>query len=190
MILNTFYSQPHLRALGLACLLTAFFTFTGSAQTTEETERLRREVDELRFKNEALQAGFRNQYTQIELMREEIARLQNERLAQPLSPPKTDEVEATPPPSPWSASAALGANLNRGNNNSHRVKAEIKGVRTTELDCLTLAFEAESGENEGTLASEYLEGQVDYRRDIHEKLFWFGLLRGRRDAVADLEYRL
>ncbi|MEM6884756.1 MAG: DUF481 domain-containing protein [Verrucomicrobiota bacterium] len=169
--------------LALCALIT-----TLPANAEQQTEaQLRQQITELKQKNEALREGFRNQNQKIEEMQAEIARLKQ--------PPAPETPASTTPDlkakskTVWETEVALGANLSRGNNDSHRVKGEIKSKRTTEKDRLILALAAEAGENEGTSTSEYIEGQADYRRDIHERLYWYALLNGRRDAIADLDYR-
>ncbi len=155
----------------------------------EQTEaQLRQQIAELTQKNEALKAGFINQNEKIDQMQEEIARLKQPKEV-------TETANTTPDLKPkskqiWETEIALGANLSRGNNDSHRIKAEVKSKRETEVDRLILALVAEAGENEGTTSSEYIEGQADYRRDIHERLYWYALLNGRRDAIANLDYRM
>jgi len=149
--------------------------------------QLRQQIAELKQKNQSLREGFASQSLEIEEMKSEIARLK-----QPPAPEAPASI--TPDLKPkseriWETEVALGANLSRGNNDSHRIKAEIKSKRTTEIDRLILALAAEAGENEGTSTSEYIEGQADYRRDIHERLYWYALLNGRRDAIASLDYR-
>ncbi|MEM1156828.1 MAG: DUF481 domain-containing protein [Verrucomicrobiota bacterium] len=173
-------------SLTCTALLTLLFALPISADPLTETQLLQ-QIAELKQKNEALREGFRNQNVKIKEMQEEIARLK-----QPPAP--QTPASATPDLKPkseriWETEIALGANLSRGNNDSHRVKGEVKSKRTTEVDRLILALAAEAGENEGTSTSEYLEGQADYRRDIHERLYWYTLLNGRRDAIADLDYR-
>lgn len=158
------------------------------ASADEQTEALlRQQIAELKQKNEALRQGFLNQNEQIEAMKSEIARLKQP--AEPAGPASTKPDLTAKSKSVWKTELALGANLSRGNNDSHRVKGEVKSTRKTQKDRLALGLIAEAGENEGTKSSEYIEGQADYRRDIHDRLYWYALLNGRRDAIANLDYR-
>jgi len=168
----------------LVISLSAVFPANGNDSTEAE---LRRQIIKLKQKNASLSAGFIKQHQQIEQMREEIASLKQPATAatENINPELTSQSQGI-----WETELALGANLSRGNNDSQRVKAEIKSTRTTEVDRLTLALAAETGQNEGTTTAEYIDGEADYSRDIHERLYWYALLNGRRDAIADLEYRV
>ena len=150
-----------------------------------DAQALQQEITRLKQKNAALQQSITHQTTQIDSLKAEVERLK----APATAPAPAKEVMSEKSNEIWSAEVALGANLSRGNNDSHRVKGEIKGVRKTEVDRLTLGLEAEYGENEGDTSSEYIEGIVDYRRDIVERLYWYAQLKGRRDALANLDYR-
>ena len=173
----------------LLCILTPLILFSALPVAAEpETEtQLRQQIAELKKKNEALRQGFVNQSEKIQEMQAEIARLQQP--PAPAAPASTKPDLKPKSQSIWETEVALGGNLSRGNNDSHRVKGEIKSTRKTEQDRLVLAGTAEIGENEGDKTTEYIEGQVDYRRDIHERLYWYALLNGRRDAIANLDYR-
>jgi len=161
---------------------------SATAETEIGTEaQLRQQLAELRQKNEALRQGYINQSAKIEQMQAEIARLKQP--PAPSAPASTKPNLKPTSQSIWETEVAMGGNLSRGNNNSHRIKGEVKSTRKTEKDRLVLAGITEIGENEGDKTTEYIEGQADYRRDIHERLYWYALLNGRRDAIADLDYR-
>ncbi|MEM6822475.1 MAG: DUF481 domain-containing protein, partial [Verrucomicrobiota bacterium] len=177
--------QIYMKGLCYSLLIAVSFLAVPSSGVAEKTEaQLRKELAELKKLNEDLQSQAATQQTEITRLKDEVTRLQQPAAPEPASQPLSEKAKNI-----WDTEVAIGANLSRGNNDSHRVKGAVKGTRKTEVDRLILSLEAESGENEGSTTSEYIEGSADYRRDIHDRLFWYALLEGRRDAIADLDYR-
>jgi len=154
-----------------------------SAQARELEEVKQQLAEDLTAKNRQLQAEFEAQQAEIAQLKKELAMVRQ---------PTEQQVEELTEKAKkvWSADIALGASLSRGNNDSHRVNAEFKAQRKQDDDQLDFGMRAEIGENEGETTSEYIEADAQYRRNISDKFYWYGLAQGRRDAVADLDYRI
>jgi putative salt-induced outer membrane protein len=148
-------------------------------------ESLRAEVERLTAENAALKAANEN-------LRQAMAALASEE--------KTVEAAGVPPvvaevtpveklKSPWRADVALGGNFNQGNANSSMFNLRASAVREAERDRLTLIASADWGETEGERSAEKASGSVNYRRTIHDRLYWLVNFDADYDALADLDYR-
>lgn len=181
-------------------VLLIFTLFTGLAgtacwaNTPNASQDILAKLKSLQQKNKALRAEieqkrvleekFHAQQKEIEALKAKLAGQDKSSL--PSSDPNALSQKAE---NIWKADIALGAGLTRGNNDSHRVHAEFSAERKTDLDELDLSIEAELGENEGETTSEYIEGSAEYRREISDRVYWYALGQGRRDALADIDYR-
>jgi len=179
----------------IACLFTGFMSTACLANTTASPAELMEELEVLQQKNDALRAEiaekraleeqFAAQQKEIEALKARLAGKEGSTVAETADAEtlsqKAEQI--------WKADIALGASLTRGNNDSHRVHAEFSAERKTDIDELDFGIEAEMGENEGETTSEYIEAAAEYRREISDRIYWYGLAQGRRDALADLDYR-
>ena len=164
--------------------IVSFIIFAASEVRAEEV--LRAEIQRLRAENAALRAAHETSRQTITDLRTElhVARAAG-------APPSAAEVAAVEKiKSPWKADIALGGNFNRGNTDSSLFNLRATGVRETESDRLTLVASGDLGETGGERSAEKASGSANYRRAIHERLYWMLNFAGEYDALANLDYRL
>lgn len=153
-----------------------------SPTIASENAALQAEINRLKAENSKLQEH--NEYA-----RKQITDLKTELEHLRTSPPAV-ATEETKPRSPWKVDVAIGGNFNRGNTDSSLLNVRSAAVRSTDTDRLSLAASGDLGENNGNRNAEKASGSANYRRIIHDRLYWLINFGGEYDALANLDYRL
>src|SRR5690349_19151217 len=100
---------------------------------------------------------------------------------------------ATPtPPAPpkWSASAAAGLTLTRGNSDTLLFTANFLASRKWERNELDFGADATYGEQEDIKNNEAVHGFGQYNRLFTDRFFGYVRLDALHDAIADVDYRV
>jgi putative salt-induced outer membrane protein len=171
----------------LICLLfTLLFSLPLPAQ---ENADLQKELEKLREEKRLLQQELADTAARAETLEKRLIAMEEQR--QKASTPSGSDVSPVQEaPNPWDAEFSLGANLSSGNNDSSRLEAALKAVRTTELDKLTFGLQGEVGQNEGETNAQRAEAVADYQRDIDPTWYWYINAKGEHDDIAGLDYRV
>lgn len=162
---------------------------SANLQSSENSD-LQIELEQLRKEKQILQQELANTAARAEALEKRLVAMEAARNQPPA--PTADSSGPSPaqkPSSPWEAEFSLGANLSSGNNDSSRLNAALKGVRTTELDKLSLGLQGEVGQNEGQTNAQRLEGVADYQRDVDPIWYWYVNGKAEHDDIAGLDYR-
>ncbi len=169
-------------------LLPLLVTATIQAQDSPD---LQKELELLRQEKRLLQQELADTAARAEVLEKRLIAMEEARSQSPAPP--SDSSAPSPvqkPASPWDAEFSLGANLSSGNNDSSRLNAAIKGIRTTELDKLSLGLQGEVGQNEGETNAQRLEATADYQRDLDPTWYWYLNGKAEHDDIAGLDYRI
>jgi hypothetical protein len=100
-----------------------------------------------------------------------------------------------PPPVEWIGALVAGAQLKRGNSVEDESSVELRAVRESKQNRITLQSayagtrteDSDTGERSTT--EREIFGDLKYDQFLSERLYWFGRTRGERDGVEDLDLR-